>query len=239
MSFGSVIRERRTALGIGLNDFAERLEISAAYWSRIERDQENPPRDELIERAAAILGVRMDDLFVDVNDRDWCHLPDERSYLSGVADLHQSQAWATLMNGSETINSFKAEPGRYISIEARGDDAGTIMVSRERLVVRHAERLRFEAEQEVGAATASSGAAVVAPLPAARGAAPRYDWDAFWAEALVSMFQDGPPATLAEYVRRMETWFADRGEHPDSSTIKKKLSQAWRRIAPHLERRRA
>ena len=65
MSFGSVIRERRTALGIGLNDFAERLEISAAYWSRIERDQENPPRDELIERAAAILGVRMDDLFVE------------------------------------------------------------------------------------------------------------------------------------------------------------------------------
>jgi transcriptional regulator with XRE-family HTH domain len=51
--FGSVIRERRTALGIGLNDFAERLEISAAYWSRIERDQENLPRDELIERAAA------------------------------------------------------------------------------------------------------------------------------------------------------------------------------------------
>ena len=65
MSFGSVIRERRTALGIGLNDFAERLEISAAYWSRIERDQENPPRDELIERAAAILGVRLDDLFIE------------------------------------------------------------------------------------------------------------------------------------------------------------------------------
>jgi transcriptional regulator with XRE-family HTH domain len=65
VSFGSVIRERRTALGIGLNDFAERLEISAAYWSRIERDQENPPRDELIERAAAILGVQVDELFVE------------------------------------------------------------------------------------------------------------------------------------------------------------------------------
>ena len=67
MSFGSVIRERRTALGIGLNDFAVRLEISAAYWSRIERGQENPPRDQLIERAAAILGVRLDDLFVEAN----------------------------------------------------------------------------------------------------------------------------------------------------------------------------
>lgn len=65
MSFGSVVRERRTALGIGLNDFAERLGISPAYWSRIERDHEKPPRDELIERASAILGVRMDDLFVE------------------------------------------------------------------------------------------------------------------------------------------------------------------------------
>jgi transcriptional regulator with XRE-family HTH domain len=59
------VRVRRTALGIGLNDFAERLNVSAAYWSRIEREMEKPPRDELIERAAAILGVRMDDLFVE------------------------------------------------------------------------------------------------------------------------------------------------------------------------------
>jgi transcriptional regulator with XRE-family HTH domain len=65
MSFGSVIRNRRTALGISLNDLAERLEISPAYWSRIERDHENPPRDELIERAAAILGVQVDELFVE------------------------------------------------------------------------------------------------------------------------------------------------------------------------------
>jgi transcriptional regulator with XRE-family HTH domain len=65
VSFGSVVRERRTELGIGLNDFAERLGISPAYWSRIERDQEKPPRDDLIERAAAILGKRLDDLFVE------------------------------------------------------------------------------------------------------------------------------------------------------------------------------
>jgi transcriptional regulator with XRE-family HTH domain len=65
MSFGDVIRTRRTALGIGLNDFAERLGISPAYWSRIERNHEKPPRDQIIERAAAILGVRMDELFVE------------------------------------------------------------------------------------------------------------------------------------------------------------------------------
>lgn len=52
-------------MGIGLNDFAERLGVSPAYWSRIEREKEKPPRDELIERTAAILGLRMDDLFVE------------------------------------------------------------------------------------------------------------------------------------------------------------------------------
>ena len=65
MSFGATIRQRRHELNIGLNEFAERLGISPTYWSRIERDQEKPPRDDLIERAAAILGVRMDDLFVE------------------------------------------------------------------------------------------------------------------------------------------------------------------------------
>jgi len=64
VSFGGVIRERRIELGIGLMDMSERLGISAPYLSRIERDLESPPRDELIERAAAILGLQMDDLFV-------------------------------------------------------------------------------------------------------------------------------------------------------------------------------
>jgi transcriptional regulator with XRE-family HTH domain len=63
-SFGPTVRARRTELGIGLNDFSARLGISPAYWSRIERELEKPPRDELIERAAAILGIRLDELFV-------------------------------------------------------------------------------------------------------------------------------------------------------------------------------
>jgi transcriptional regulator with XRE-family HTH domain len=38
VSFGSVVRDRRTMMGIGLTDFAERLGVSPAYWSRIERE---------------------------------------------------------------------------------------------------------------------------------------------------------------------------------------------------------
>lgn len=65
MAFGDVIRLRRTETRIGLNDMAARLGVSAPYWSRIERGLESPPRDELIEKAAAILALRLDDLFVE------------------------------------------------------------------------------------------------------------------------------------------------------------------------------
>lgn len=83
MGFGSRIRRRREAMGFGLNEFALRLDVSAAYWSRIERDQEKPPRDDLIERAAAILEIRLDDLFVDAGRLP----PDMRNNLRGVVQL--------------------------------------------------------------------------------------------------------------------------------------------------------
>ena len=65
MAFGTYVRVKRTEMGIGLNDFAYRLGVSPAYWSRIEREKEKPPRDDLIEMSAAILGVRLDELFVE------------------------------------------------------------------------------------------------------------------------------------------------------------------------------
>lgn len=87
MSFGAVVRQKRNDVGIGLNDFAERLGVSPAYWSRIERDMEKPPRDGLIERAAAILGVRMDDLFVEAQRLP----PDMQKDLARVVSLYRRQ----------------------------------------------------------------------------------------------------------------------------------------------------
>jgi transcriptional regulator with XRE-family HTH domain len=85
MSFGPSVRAKRIEQGIGLNDFAERLGVSPAYWSRVEREQEKPPRDELVERAAAILGVRMDDLFVEAGRLP----PDMRSDLKQVVQAYR------------------------------------------------------------------------------------------------------------------------------------------------------
>jgi transcriptional regulator with XRE-family HTH domain len=62
--FGPLIRRHREARGITLNDFARTIEISPAYWSRIETGRENPPKDGLILKAAALLNVPADLLFI-------------------------------------------------------------------------------------------------------------------------------------------------------------------------------
>lgn len=87
MSFGQIVRARRNEKGYGLNEFAERLGLSPAYWSRIERGHEKPPRDEVIERVAAILDLRLDDLFVQA-----AHLPpDMRDDLGRVVALYRRE----------------------------------------------------------------------------------------------------------------------------------------------------
>lgn len=217
----------------GIEEACRRWEISDADLAGFVIERE-------ITLAVVVASLPVDvGTIEDVDGEDWYRIPAGRRHLTGALDLLSLDAWRILTVGSHTIRSFGAEGDDYIDIADHGDETGALVVTREQLIVRHAELVRFEAAQDEGTASTSSPVTPANPPPAARGAAPRYDWDAFWAEALVSMFQDGPPATLAEYVRRMEAWFADRGEHPDSSTIKKKLSQPWRRIAPQLERRRA
>jgi transcriptional regulator with XRE-family HTH domain len=85
MAFGLTVRAKRTERGIGLNDFAERLGVSPAYWSRVEREQEKPPRDVLVEKAAAILGVQLDDLFVEAGRLP----PDMRDDLKKVVQAYR------------------------------------------------------------------------------------------------------------------------------------------------------
>jgi len=67
MPFGAFIRKKREEKGIQMNDFARMLEISPAYWSRIERELEKPPKDELIRKAAEKLDISVDDAFVEAS----------------------------------------------------------------------------------------------------------------------------------------------------------------------------
>ncbi len=67
MGFGSYIREKRIAKGISLNDFSRLLDISPAYWSRVEREMDKPPSNELIENAAKLVGMEPDDAFIEAS----------------------------------------------------------------------------------------------------------------------------------------------------------------------------
>lgn len=63
-SYGAYVRALRESRGVTINDLAAQIGISSAYWSRIERDKESPPRDELIEAAARVLEADLDASFV-------------------------------------------------------------------------------------------------------------------------------------------------------------------------------
>jgi transcriptional regulator with XRE-family HTH domain len=88
MAFGAYIRQKREAKGIQMNDFARQLDISPAYWSRIERDMEKPPKDELIRKAAEILGENVDDAFVEASRLP----PDMRDDVGGLVRMYRKQA---------------------------------------------------------------------------------------------------------------------------------------------------
>jgi HTH-type transcriptional regulator, competence development regulator len=64
MGFGRYIRREREKRDILLTDFAKKLKISPAYWSRIERELEKPPKDNLIQKAAQILDLDPDEAFI-------------------------------------------------------------------------------------------------------------------------------------------------------------------------------
>lgn len=88
MPFGAYIRKKREEKDIQLNDFAKQLEISPAYWSRIEREMEKPPKDELIRKAAEFLGLDVDDAFVEASRLP----PDMRENVGDLVRMYRRQA---------------------------------------------------------------------------------------------------------------------------------------------------
>jgi hypothetical protein len=167
----------------------------------------------------------------DVGDGDWASIPDRQHLFTGALDLRAHDAYEVMTAGSCDVSAFRAEAERYRSVGWRADDDPAFRVVRERLVLRPAELERFEAAQ------ASAASAPAAPVRAvARGALPKYDWDEFWCEAAVALQIDGMPESQAAMVRRMEEWFAARDQHPDRSTVKKKIALLWRRHQEALAR---
>jgi transcriptional regulator with XRE-family HTH domain len=65
MAFGQWIRAKREEANIMLIDFARDINISPAYWSRIERGFEKAPKDSLIIAACERLGLGTDRAFIE------------------------------------------------------------------------------------------------------------------------------------------------------------------------------
>lgn len=65
MAFGPWIRTEREDAAISLKEFARSIDISTAYWSRIERGLELAPKDSLIIAACKKLGLPTDRAFIE------------------------------------------------------------------------------------------------------------------------------------------------------------------------------
>ena len=81
--FGETIREMREAQAMGLRAAADRLGISPAYLSRIERGKERPPKPELVKRMATLFGGDPDLLFRLAESTD----PDLAEYIHLVPNV--------------------------------------------------------------------------------------------------------------------------------------------------------
>jgi len=61
VSFGRLLRERRTAKKLSLRKFAELVGVSPTYLSQVEQDNVMPPTAERVKRMADLLGENSDE----------------------------------------------------------------------------------------------------------------------------------------------------------------------------------
>ncbi len=87
MGFGTYIRQQREAKNLAMNDFARQLDISPAYWSRIEREMEKAPKNELIRKAAEILGLNPDEAFIEASRLP----PDMQQDVGNIVRMYRRQ----------------------------------------------------------------------------------------------------------------------------------------------------
>lgn len=111
--------------------------------------------------------------------------------------------------------------GEQVWRKVNADQDG-VLVSRVDLVVSAKEVARFETNHKIFG-TPHSG----------KGPEPRYDWDEFWRQVALRVFEKGVPGTLTEFTNEFSDWFAGHnpgGQRPSDSVIRKRLSPLWNQI---------
>ena len=106
---------------MGLRTAAERLGISPAHLSRVERGKERPPRQELVKRMAALLGGSPDLLFRLAESTD----PDLAEYIHLVPNVPEFLRTAREMKlTSEDFEALIEEVRRGRPSETFGTGGG-------------------------------------------------------------------------------------------------------------------
>lgn len=67
---GKRVQKLRQDKGLSLSELAERAGVAKSYLSTIERDIQSNPSIQFLEKISAVLGVSMDALLHDNEDRD-------------------------------------------------------------------------------------------------------------------------------------------------------------------------
>lgn len=102
------------------------------------------------------------------------------------------------------------------------DPAHHIQVTAEDLMIMADEVQQFEADFDLLRRPASQ-----------IGAPARYDWDGMYIAMIVRIHDRGLPLSQAEWVGEVQEWFVangEKGEVPDESTIRRRVTPVWRAL---------
>jgi hypothetical protein len=217
----------------GLAELCER-------WSATETDIAYYvlERELTLSVAVARLRVETSEEDQDVNGHPSLASTGHR-WVVGAMDLGCVDAWTVLRQGPQSLHRFYDPSGEVLEIPDRDDQPNSLLVDRNSLVVRHAEKERFEAAQGItnAAGHAPEGSRLTGTK--SRGAPPKYNWEDFWCYMLLYIHCPGPPSTQTELLHVSREWFADRlgpDAVPCDSSIKSRLNKFWPDVKPNVGR---
>jgi hypothetical protein len=210
-------------------------------WSLSTSDIASYVLEQELTLSVAVAGVRVDVSEIEEDSRGQPYdKPMGTRYVVGTMDVSCTDAWTVLREGSREIKWFRSAAGEYLEIPDHDDVARPILVERTTLVVRRAEKERFEEAQGLNQPTAAVDGSDEAPSSRrGRGAPPKYDWEKCWCEIAATIYDPGVPATQAEWLAMLRDWFSDQvgpDNVPSDSSIKKRLSEIWPRVKPAVGR---
>jgi hypothetical protein len=210
-------------------------------WSLNERDIAAYVLEREIHLSIAVAGLRVDTYDIEEDDRgESFSIPTGTRWVVGTIDLGCIDAWTVMQHGRGEFSYFWTAEGERLEVPHVNDEPQVVVVERSSLVVRRAEKERFELAQGLVQPTVEEGEIErQPPTGRQRGAPPKYDWEGCWCEIAATIYDPGPPATQAEWLVLLRNWFAAQlgpDNVPSESAIKQRLTRIWHRVKPDVGR---